>query len=68
MYDRTSAMTYMQQRQAAGEIVTGLLYVDPDPIDLHEHLNTSDAPLNALPQERLVPGNAELAKLNTRLR
>ncbi|HET6606338.1 MAG TPA: 2-oxoacid:ferredoxin oxidoreductase subunit beta [Rhodopila sp.] len=68
MYDRTSAMTYMQQRHAAGEIVTGLLFVDPNPIDLHEHLNTSEAPLNALPQDRLVPGNAELAKLNARMR
>ncbi len=68
MHDRISAMTYMQQRHAAGEIVTGLLYVDPNPLDLHEHLKTSETPLNALPQERLVPGNAELAKLNARLR
>jgi 2-oxoglutarate ferredoxin oxidoreductase subunit beta len=68
MHDRTSAMTYMQQRHAAGEIVTGLLYVDPNPIDLHEHLNTAETPLNGLPQERLVPGTAELAKLNARLR
>lgn len=68
MYDRVSAMNYMHQRHADGEIVTGLLFVDPNPIDLHEHLHTSATPLNALPQTSLVPGNAELAKINARLR
>jgi len=68
VHDRVAATTYMQQRHAAGEIVTGLLFVDPNPTDLHTHLHTSDTPLNALPQEKLVPGNAELAKLNARLR
>ena len=33
-------MTYLQERHAAGEIVTGLLYVDPEPEDLHQHMNT----------------------------
>jgi 2-oxoglutarate/2-oxoacid ferredoxin oxidoreductase subunit beta len=68
VHDRVSAMNYLQSRHAQGEIVTGLLYVDPDPIDLHQHLNTTDTPLNELPQDRLVPGNAALAKLNARLR
>ncbi len=68
MYDRVAALNYMHQRHAIGEIVTGLLFVDPNPVDLHEHLHTSETPLNAIPQERLVPGNAELAKLNARLR
>ena len=68
MHDRVSAMTYMQQRHAAGEIVTGLLYVDPNPHDLHGHLNTSDVPLNSIAHEDLVPGSGELAKINARLR
>jgi 2-oxoglutarate ferredoxin oxidoreductase subunit beta len=68
VHDRVSAMNYLQSRHAEGEIVTGLLYVDPDPVDLHQHLNTTDTPLNALPQTTLVPGNAALAKLNARLR
>ena len=68
MHDRVSAMTYMQQRHAAGEIVTGLLYVDPHPHDLHGHLNTSDVPLNSIAHEDLVPGSGELAKINARLR
>ena len=40
VHDRIAAMTYLQERHAAGEIVTGLLYVDPDPDDLHQHMNT----------------------------
>ena len=31
VHDRIGALTYMQERHAAGEIVTGLLYVDPIP-------------------------------------
>ena len=30
-HDRVSALTYLQSARAAGEIVTGLLYVDPEP-------------------------------------
>src|SRR3977135_2119276 len=40
VHDRVGALTYMQERHAAGEIVTGLLYVDPNPRDMHRHLKT----------------------------
>ena len=30
-HDRIGAMTYMQSRAAAGELVTGLIYMDPHP-------------------------------------
>ena len=61
-------MTYMQERHAAGEIVTGLLYVDPNPRDLHEHLKTVETPLNALDEAALVPGAEALEKINASLR
>ena len=41
-------MTYLQQRHAAGEIVIGLLFVDPDSGDMHDFLDTVEAPLNSL--------------------
>jgi len=66
--DRISAMTYLQQRHAAGEIVTGLLYVEPDAHDLHDHFETVEKPLNALGEAELVPGNEALQKLNASLR
>ena len=66
--DRVEAMAYLQQRQAAGEIVTGLLFVDPEAEDLHESLETVDTPLNALNDADLIPGSAALARLNASLR
>ena len=66
--DRLKAMDYIQQRHAKGEVVTGLLYVDPESSDLHEHLNTVDTPLNRLTERELCPGNVALEKLNAALR
>jgi len=66
--DKLAVTSYLQQRKAAGEIVTGLLYVRPDADDLHRLLNTVDAPLNGLGEKELVPGAAALEKLNASLR
>jgi 2-oxoglutarate ferredoxin oxidoreductase subunit beta len=62
--DRIAAMTYLQQQQAAGEIVTGLLYVEKESRDMHDYLNTVDKPLNELGDGELVPGAAALEKFN----
>jgi 2-oxoglutarate ferredoxin oxidoreductase subunit beta len=67
-HDRISAMNYLLQRDAAGEVVTGLLYVDPEPMDLHGHLNTVEKPLNELAEGELIPGSAALEKFNAALR
>ncbi len=66
--DRISAMNHLQETRAQGEIATGLLYVDADPVDLHEAANTVAVPLNQLDEAALVPGSAALAKLNASLR
>jgi 2-oxoglutarate/2-oxoacid ferredoxin oxidoreductase subunit beta len=70
-YDPTSklaAMAHLQERQEAGEIVTGLLYVDPRGEDLHDRLGTVERPLNALGGAELCPGGAALEKVNASLR
>ena len=67
-HDRLAAMSYLQERAAEGEIVTGLLFVEPEAADLHAHLETVDAPLNALGEAELCPGSATLAKINASLR
>jgi 2-oxoglutarate ferredoxin oxidoreductase subunit beta len=67
-HDRVAAMHYLQERHAAGEIVTGLLYVDPAPKDLHVHLNTVATPFNQLGEKDLIPGAAALEKINASLR
>ena len=68
VHDRLAAMTFQQQHAAKGQIVTGLLYVAPETEDLHGHLNTVDAPLNALGENELCPGAAALDKINASLR
>ena len=55
VHDRLAAMAFLQKHAAKGQVVTGLLYVDPDAEDLHAHLNTVDAPLNALEREGSLP-------------
>ena len=67
-HDRVGAMNFLQQHAAKGQIVTGLLYVDRDPEDLHRHFNTVKAPLNSLSEQELCPGSAALEKINAGLR
>jgi 2-oxoglutarate ferredoxin oxidoreductase subunit beta len=70
-YDATNkiaAMTYIQEHQARGEVVTGLLYVDPQAEELHSNINTVATPFNKLGEAELCPGSAALAKLNASLR
>jgi 2-oxoglutarate/2-oxoacid ferredoxin oxidoreductase subunit beta len=67
-HDRIGAITYLHERAAAGEIITGLLYVEPDSEDLHAHLNTVTAPLNSLEEAELCPGAAALEQINASLR
>jgi 2-oxoglutarate/2-oxoacid ferredoxin oxidoreductase subunit beta len=65
---RREAMNHLHTLQAAGEIPTGLLYVDPAAHDLHTALNTVVRPLNALGEAELCPGSAALAAINAGLR
>ena len=66
--DRIAAMNYVHARQAKGEVVTGLLYVDDNAEDLHAHLDTVAAPLNTLDADTLCPGAAALDRINAALR
>ena len=67
-HDRIAAAAYLAERAAEGEIATGLLYVDPEPEDLHRHLNTASLPLNCLNERALCPGSDALDKINASLR
>jgi 2-oxoglutarate ferredoxin oxidoreductase subunit beta len=66
--DRIAAMNHILQHQAQGEVVTGLLFVDPSAGDLHEHLKTTSTPFNRLGASELSPGKAMLEKINAALR
>jgi len=66
--DRLGAMNAMQLRAAAGEIATGLLYVDPAAKDWHAAQRTAAQALNSLGEKALCPGAAALQKINAGLR
>jgi 2-oxoglutarate ferredoxin oxidoreductase subunit beta len=63
-HDRTQALTYLHSRAAAGELVTGLIYMDREAKDMHANLNTVLEPLNTLCEKELCPGAAELSAFN----
>jgi len=66
--DRLAAISHLLAHQARGEIVTGLLYVDPDAEELHDYLGTVATPLNRLGDAELTPGAAALKAMNDSLR
>ena len=66
--NRISAIRAVQTARGKGEVLTGLLYIDENSNDLHQMLNTSAVPLNALAENNLCPGSEALAKVNASLR
>ena len=66
--DTVAAFNATLQAMAAGEIATGLLFLDPDSADLHAYLNTVETPFNALGERELCPGSAALERVNAALR
>jgi 2-oxoglutarate ferredoxin oxidoreductase subunit beta len=68
IHDRLAAMNFLAVHAAKGEIVTGLLYLNPAPEDLHDHAHTVETPLNSLTEKELCPGSEALAKINASLR
>ena len=61
--DRDAAYAYVRRLQEQGEIVTGLLFVDPSSVDMHGVNNTVDGPLTSLAFEALCPGGSALDAL-----
>ncbi len=66
--DRDSAMNHLQKAKSHGEILTGLLYIDPHSGDLHQLLDTVAQPLNTLREKELCPGRAVLEEINAEYR
>ena len=67
-FDRKSAIINMEEHREAGDILTGLIYMDRDSRDLHDVLETSHLPLNRLAEDDLCPGSHLLKNINASLR
>lgn len=65
---RSSAMSAIQKYQDKGQILTGLLYVDPDSRDFHKIQSTVKQPLSDLSEDELCPGSRALTAINASLR
>ena len=66
--DRSVALATLERCRAAGEIPTGLIYVEDEPDELHGVLNTTTRPLNELSERELCPGSKGLEAINASLR
>ena len=62
------AITTIRRKAAEGAVATGLLYINEEEQDLHDVLNTSARPLNAIPDVELCPGSRALASINASMR
>lgn len=67
-HNRGAAIDYIRSHHRAGEIVTGLLYIDEGDPDMHGLNNTTRVPLNEVPYESLCPGPDALEALQRRFR
>jgi 2-oxoglutarate ferredoxin oxidoreductase subunit beta len=70
-YDPTSraaAFSYLRGSVKAGEIITGLLYIDEETGDMHDLSGSVNTPLSQLPFDDLNPGADALAKVMDRYR
>ncbi|TNE56564.1 MAG: 2-oxoacid:ferredoxin oxidoreductase subunit beta [Bacteroidetes bacterium] len=62
--DRGLAFARLQESRSNNEILTGLIYLDPNRKDLHEMLDTVGQPLNTLTEQDLCPGQSALEAIN----
>jgi 2-oxoglutarate ferredoxin oxidoreductase subunit beta len=66
--DRARAMAAIHESQAAGTILTGLLFHAPKAATVHDLVGIVDAPLVSLGPERTKPGRTVLEEINAELR
>jgi 2-oxoglutarate ferredoxin oxidoreductase subunit beta len=70
-YDPTSraaAFSYLRDSVNAGEIITGLLYIDAETGDMHDLSGSVDEPLSKIPYSELNPGKEALSEVMDRYR
>ncbi len=70
-YDPTSraaAFKYLREHFNAGEITTGLLYIDESRQEMNDLMGNVDTPLAHLPLDTLRPAKGELKKILNRYR
>lgn len=65
---KREAIASLEDARAEEQILTGILYLNPDSEDTHDILGTTDTPLNTLTETELCPGDKALQEFNESLR
>jgi 2-oxoglutarate/2-oxoacid ferredoxin oxidoreductase subunit beta len=66
--DRIKALGLLEEAEAKGEVLTGVLYVNPDKPTFLDMLNLSEEPVATLPQDKVRPGREVLETVMEELR
>jgi len=66
--DRIAALAVLEDASAKGEVLTGVLYVNPEKPTFVDLLNMDDAPLCTQPESRTRPGREVLDQVMEELR
>ncbi len=66
--DKAAAIAELEKARQEQHILTGILYLNPESMDTHEILQTTEKPLNSLTARDLCPGNATLKNINDTFR
>lgn len=66
--DKMKSLGLLEEAEAKGEVLTGVLYVKPDKPTFVEMLNLSEEPLATLPQSRVRPSREALETVMEELR
>jgi 2-oxoglutarate ferredoxin oxidoreductase subunit beta len=62
--DRAGILCMLEEANRLGELITGLIYINPDQKSLFDVYNLIDEPLNRLTDERLRPPKETITALN----
>jgi 2-oxoglutarate/2-oxoacid ferredoxin oxidoreductase subunit beta len=62
--NRLSAINAVHQANQKGDVLTGLIFINPEQMDVHEILHTVERPLNAFGEAELMPGVEALEEIN----
>jgi 2-oxoglutarate ferredoxin oxidoreductase subunit beta len=66
--NRMAALGLLEEAEAKGEVLTGVLYVNPDKPTFLDLLNLSEEPVATLPQSKVRPGREVLEAVMEELR
>ena len=67
-YSKANSLKVLNETQEDGKIVTGLIYLDKNEMDLHDTINSNKKPLNTLKESDLCPGSKGLDYVNNSFR